>query len=401
MATVKVKLHVSKPTGRQGNVVYHVTHRKSASVFNTGYKLFPDEWDDEFQSVVITGKCNKGRNGILRSISFRISRDMERFERIINIFNRHSVYTAKSITQEFARQIVENSLLNYMGNIIVRLRRQNRIGTANNYRAALNSFMRFTNNRDVPFDTLDHNMVEEYQAYLVQSGIALNSVSFYMRILRAVYNRAVSEDLTNDCKPFRNVFTGKEKTLKRAITIKEIKKIKDLNLSAKPNLEFARDVFMFLFYCRGLSFIDAAFMKKKDLRNGILSYRRSKTNQLLHIKVIEPIRMLIDRYSSRESPYLLDIITNYGADERKQYEAALRRVNNALKEIAKMVKLQIPLTTYVSRHAWATIAKSKNVPVNVISDALGHDSISTTQIYLATIDMSAIDKANELVLKGL
>ncbi len=370
-------------------------------MFNTGYKLFPDEWDDEFQSVVITGKCNKGRNGILRSISFRISRDMERFERIINIFNRHSVYTAKSITQEFARQIVENSLLNYMGNIIVRLRRQNRIGTANNYRAALNSFMRFTNNRDVPFDTLDHNMVEEYQAYLVQSGIALNSVSFYMRILRAVYNRAVSEDLTNDCKPFRNVFTGKEKTLKRAITIKEIKKIKDLNLSAKPNLEFARDVFMFLFYCRGLSFIDAAFMKKKDLRNGILSYRRSKTNQLLHIKVIEPIRMLIDRYSSRESPYLLDIITNYGADERKQYEAALRRVNNALKEIAKMVKLQIPLTTYVSRHAWATIAKSKNVPVNVISDALGHDSISTTQIYLATIDMSAIDKANELVLKGL
>ena len=98
---------------------------------------------------------------------------------------------------------------------------------------------------------------------------------------------------------------------------------------------------------------------------------------------------------------MLTIITKQGVDGRKQYEAALRRVNNALKSIAENINLQIPLTTYVARHTWATIAKSKNISINVISDALGHDSILTTQIYLSTIDASIVDKANELVVRNL
>lgn len=150
-----------------------------------------------------------------------------------------------------------------------------------------------------------------------------------------------------------------------------------------------------------MSFIDAAFLRKTDVRNGVLTYRRHKTNQVLRIKIINPIKELIDRYSDKSSPYLLPIIDCSAADERKQYETALRRINNTLKIIADMVKLPVTLTTYVSRHSWATIAKSKNVPVNVISDALGHESIATTQIYLASIDASVIDRVNELIIKEL
>lgn len=207
--------------------------------------------------------------------------------------------------------------------------------------------------------------------------------------------------MTKDRKPFRTVFTGTEKTIKRAISINDIKCIKNLDLSLKPNLEFARDIFLFLFFCRGMSFIDAVFLKKTDIQNGVLTYRRHKTNQVLHIKVIKPIKELIERYSSKDSPYLLPFINYSVSDERKQYETALRRINNTLKIIANMAKLPVTLTTYVSRHTWATIAKSKNVPINVISDALGHDSIVTTQIYLASIDMSVIDRVNELIIKDL
>lgn len=117
--------------------------------------------------------------------------------------------------------------------------------------------------------------------------------------------------------------------------------------------------------------------------------------------MIEPIKELIELYSDKDSPYLLPVITNPDKHERKQYEAALRRINNALKIIAEMIRLPVPLTTYVSRHAWASIAKSKNVPVNVISDALGHDSIATTQIYLASIDTSVIDRVNDLIMRDL
>lgn len=122
---------------------------------------------------------------------------------------------------------------------------------------------------------------------------------------------------------------------------------------------------------------------------------------MLHIKIIKPIEELLDRYSIKGSPYLLPIITRLNHNERRQYETVLRCVNNALKVISKMTGLSVPLTTYVARHAWASIAKAKNVPVNVISDALGHDSIATTQIYLASINASIIDRANELIVKEL
>ena len=168
-----------------------------------------------------------------------------------------------------------------------------------------------------------------------------------MRILRAVYNRAVGQELTVDRKPFRTVFTGTEKTLKRAVSISDIRRIKGLDLSHRPGLEFARDVFLFLFLCRGMSFIDAAFLKKSDVQNGVISYRRHKTGQQLHVKVIRQIEELLARYPNGGQPYLLPIITVPGKDERKQYESALHRVNKSLKIIAEMAKLPVTLTTYV------------------------------------------------------
>ena len=328
--------------------------------------------------------------------------DLERLSRIISNFeSRIAEYSTDEIVDEYRRVTKENSLCYYMENAILRLLKLNHIGTANNYRAALGSFRRFSDGEDVMLEAIDHVLMEDYQSYLKQKELAPNSISFYMRILRAVYNRAVEEGLTQDRKPFRNVFTGTEKTVKRAISLSDVKRIKNLELSSRPNLEFARDIFLFLFYCRGMSFIDAVFLKKTDVKNGVLSYRRHKTGQLLHIKIIDQISELIERYSDKKSPYLLSIITVSDKDERTQYESALRRINNALKSIALMVNLQIPLTTYVTRHAWASIAKSKNISVNVISDALGHDSISTTQIYLASIDTSTIDRANELVVSDL
>lgn len=295
----------------------------------------------------------------------------------------------------------ENTFFTFMETVIEQLLQLNQQGTAKNYRAALNSFRRFRDNKDISIEAISRVEMENYQAYLKSTDLTPNTVSFYMRVLRAVYNRAVEQEIIKDRRPFRTVFTGMEKTLKRAISIGDIKRIRNLELSFNSNLEFARDIFLFLFLCRGMSFIDAAFLKKADIKNGILTYRRHKTGRVLYIKIITPIRELIDRYSNKDSPYLLPIITRLDTNERKQYESALRRVNNSLKIIADKVKLPIVLTTYVSRHAWATIAKSKNVPINVISDALGHDSIATTQIYLGLIDTSVIDRVNDIIVRDL
>lgn len=289
----------------------------------------------------------------------------------------------------------------YMEKVILRLQKQNRIGTARNYRAALNSFKTFRNGKDVLLGEVDANLVEDYRSWLKSGGRAPNSIAFYIRILRAVYNRAADEGLTQDSKPFRKISIGIEKTRKRALPWRDIKQIKELDLSDAPSLEFARDIFLFLFLCRGMSFIDAAFLKKTDFRNGIITYRRHKTGQLLRVRVVKQMQEIIDRYSIGESPYLLPVIANPGSDERRQYESALRRINNQLKKIGNRLNLRSSLTTYTSRHSWATIAKQRGIAIATISDALGHDSQLTTEIYLASIETSAIDRANELVIKDL
>lgn len=400
MTTVKVKLRPSTVEGRPGTIVCLVTHRRIARQITTGYKVFPHEWDEE-QSKPVPAD-NDGRTTIVQSITRKLRSDMERLEAIIKRFeNGRRSYSSDDVVAEFRRAGGENTFFNFMENAIERLRQLNHIGTAKNYSAALGSFKRFRNNGDIPIGSIDHLLMEDYQAYLKSAGLTPNSISFYMRILRAVYNRAVEQGVTEDRRPFRTVFTGVEKTRKRAVSISDIKRIRDLDLALKPNLEFARDLFLFLFLCRGMSFIDAAFLKKSDIQNGVLSYRRHKTGQSLHIKVLKQMEEIINRYSDNGSPYLLPVITRPGEDGRRQYETALRRVNKSLKIITEMIQLPVTLTTYVSRHAWATIAKSKNIPVNVISDALGHDSITTTQIYLASIDTSTIDRANELIIKDL
>lgn len=400
MASVKIKFRPSTVKGRPGTIVYFITCHRIVRQITTEYKVFPCEWDEKQSRLVVT--ANNERTAIIQLVNQRLERDMDKLNRIIEACDRSKHdYSSDDVIREFQNSGKEVSFFTFLESVIMRLQQLGHIGTAKNYHAALGSFKRFRNNEDIPIETIDQITMEDYQAYLKSVGLTPNSISFYTRILRAVYNRAVEQELTKDRKPFRTVFTGTEKTLKRAILIGDIRRIRNLDLSLKPSLEFARDIFLFLFFCRGMSFIDAAFLKKTDIQNGILTYRRHKTGQVLHIKIIKPIKGVIDRYSSKDLPYLLPIITRSNCDERKQYETALRRTNNSLKLIADMVKLPIPLTTYVSRHAWATIAKSKNVPVNVISDALGHDSIATTQIYLASIDTSVIDRANELIIKDL
>ena len=222
-----------------------------------------------------------------------------------------------------------------------------------------------------------------------------------MRNLRAIYNRAVDKGLTVQRFPFRHVYTGIDKTVKRAVSLNVIRKIRELDLSLHPSMDYARDVFMFSFYTRGMSFVDIAFLKKKDLKNGILSYRRHKTDQQIFIKWEKPMQDLIDKYDTAGSPYMLPIIKNIGNDERRQYRTEAHRINRNLRKIGEQIGLVIPLTTYVARHGWASIAKSKNIPIATISEAMGHDSESTTRIYLASLDTASVDKANSLILKSL
>lgn len=399
MASVKVKFRPSTIGGKEGTIYYQVIHNRVVRQIYTDYKLFASEWDCHSEAVILYHVPNEQeRNNYLHSINSRIRWDMDRLNKIIQTLSQSSTFVTDDIVVRFQDNRQEQSFNAYIRQQIARLKRLGKIRTSETYTASLRSFSGFMNDKEVLFDQINADLIAEYEAYLKGRGNSPNTISFYMRILKAVYNRAVGDGLTGQRHPFKSVYTGVEKTLKRAISLNDLKRIKGLDLSLKPNLDFARDMFLFCFYTRGMSFIDMAYLRKKDLQNGILSYRRRKTGQQLFIKWERCMQEIVDKYPGNTTEYLLPIITQRDVDYRKQYTNELHRVNHLLKKIGKQLDLPMPLTMYVARHSWASVAKSRNVPISVISEGMGHDSENTTQIYLASLDTSVVDRANKKIL---
>ena len=293
-------------------------------------------------------------------------------------------------------------LFPYMEDMADRLHRKGQYRTSETYSTTLNSFRRFRGGEDVRFSEMTSSLLEAYEYYLRRNELAPNTVSFYMKHLRSVYNRAVEEGLVADCRPFKRTFTAIEKTAKRAISLNDIKRLKRLDCSRRPSRRFAKDMFLFSFYTRGMSFVDIANLRKKNLRGGVLSYRRKKTGQLLTLRWEPCMQKIVDTYAAdSSSSYLFSIIKSPEADVRKQYQKSLFLINRHLKEIGKELGLHLPLTMYCARHSWASIAHEKGIPISVISEGMGHDSEKTTQIYLASLKTEIIDKANQKILRLL
>lgn len=399
MATIKTKFRSSSVEGREGALYYQVIHNRVVRQISTGYKLFASEWDQRSEAVIpCQHPAGMERDNYLLSVGERIRRDKIRLEKAIRTLSQSGPFTADDIVIRFHDSGQEPSFNDYIRQQIVRLKHLGKIRTSETYTAALKSFSSFMKGSDILFGELNSDLLMEYEAYLKNRGNSPNTISFYMRILKAVYNRAVENGLTGQRNLFKSVYTGVEKTLKRAIHLNDIRRIKRLDLSLKPHLDFARDMFLFCFYTRGMSFVDMAYLKKGDIANGILTYRRKKTGQQLFIRWEKCMQEIIDKYPVNETEFLLPVITERDKEYRKQYTNALHRVNTLLKKIGEMLDLPIPLTMYVARHSWASIAKNHNVPVSVISEGMGHDSENTTQIYLASLDTAVVDKANKKIL---
>lgn len=389
--------------GKPGSIYYQVIHKRTVRQIKTGFRIFDAEWDKRTSSVRIPPEVNEDRERHLRKVKEHINLDTKRLKAIVSQLDRRgAVYSADLIVGRFSEDAGEQSLFRFMHRTINQLRQLGKIRTAETYMSAYASFMKFRDGRDILLFEIDDDNIMLYEAWLKGHNLCPNTISFYMRILRAVYNRAVEKGLTEQRHPFKHVYTGIDKTVKRAIPLNALKRLKRLDLSSQPSLNYARDMFMFSFYTRGMSFIDMAYLKKSDLKNDAISYRRRKTGQQLSVKWERCMKDIIAKYSENmTTPYLLPIITDLYSDERTQYRNAICRINVALKKVARLAELNIPLSMHVARHCWASIARSKNIPISVISEGMGHDSEETTRIYLAAIDTSVVDKANSLILKDL
>lgn len=281
------------------------------------------------------------------------------------------------------------------------MKKSRSVSTRNNYRTAIASVIMFAGN-GVTLADLTADMTEAYQAWLRSRGICLNTVSCYMRSLRAIYNRAVEAGIVADARPFRHVFTGKTPTDKRSADIADIRRLLSLKLSHGTPLELARDMFVFSFYAMGMPFVDLAFLKKSQISNGHIIYYRHKTGQRICMAIEPCMAEIMTRHGSASGEYVFPIIRSASPEDAvREYATRLTTYNRALKRLAAMAGMNHTLTSYVARHTWASAAFRSDVDLKVISKAMGHTNPRTTMVYIRELDDSSIEQANRRVIGSI
>lgn len=274
--------------------------------------------------------------------------------------------------------------------------------TAKNYKTAVRTFRKYTKKKDIKLDEIDARLIGDFEKWLKQEGICLNTISCYMRSLRALYNKAVANKYVVQKSPFKNVFTGKSSTLKRAIPKDDIVKLRKLRFSHFSFMQLARDLFLFSFYACGMPFVDMAFLRKKQVSDGYMTYERHKTGQQVRIKIEPCLQEILNYYAQTPGEYVFPLLTATDKKEAyTQYHHKLCYYNKVLKVLAKAADIDSKLTSYVPRHSWASEAYAANARMSVISKALGHSTAQTTKIYIDDNDESELCAINSKLIKDL
>jgi site-specific recombinase XerD len=377
--SIKPKFIPSKVKGKEGVICLQLIHSRKVKLLRTRFRLHLHEWEN-----------------LPERIKTGVTSEIQTIRGLIRLLEIQGDYSLKELAELYKTNSFNGYLFPFIDFFVKNLIDSNRRKTASILLTAKRSFERFLSGRDILLDSIDNDLMRKYENWLKNEGVIKNTASCYMRALRSAYNQAVRLGLTEQKSPFADVYTGIDKTIKRAVNEEVIIQLKNLDLSNNFCLALARDLFLFSFYMRGMSFVDMANLRKGNLKNGYIVYTRSKTKQTLTVKIEDCMQEIIKRYERQTiDDYLLPIYTVQNRDNTSR----LRNHNKRLKRISEMLGLEKLLSSYVARHTWATIALRKGVSIEIISESMGHENETTTRIYLASLGQSVVDKVNAEIIR--
>lgn len=396
MMTVKVRLRASAADAHMATVYYLLSAQRKVKWLSSGMRVPRECWDSRNSCLCMT-------DARYHLVWERVTHDVDRLERVAQEVDWADAAAAlDEAVRRFRGTQGGVTLVECFAAEIDKLVGSARLGTARNYRKTRDSVQAFLAGANLPLTALTVQVVSAYEAYLQQRGVCRNTVSFYMRVLRALYHKYAPSGSRMQDSPFSHVYTGVDRTRKRAVAPDIILRLRALDLAAQPSLALCRDLFLFSFYARGMSFVDVVNMKKSDVRSDSFSYVRRKTGQSLTIRLEPELRDIIARYAHLGTPYVFPVLCDGDAAAcYARYEVALNSYNRRLKQLSRLLGPDVCLTSYTARHTWATTARDCHIPLSVISAGMGHTSQRTTEIYLSTVDASEVDDANRLLIRSL
>ena len=310
------------------------------------------------------------------------------------------------------RKNAKDDLRLYMPEVIGMLKREGKFPAMHVYACTLRSYEKFCAEERYPKNTtaslsmqeiFTPERLKEYEDWLAGQQSSPNTISTYMRTLQAVYNRWMSPGIEGyNPVLFKDVYTKVESRTKRALTAEQMEQLRNTDFSVLTLCQQqVLTYFLLMFMLRGMPFIDLAHLRKSDLRNRRITYRRHKTGKLMVVDVPPDAMRLLQKYRDKtDSEYLFPLLHGglFMEEHHHRYQETLRHFNRELARLMKQLLPGVSVSSYTARHTWATLAYHNGVPVGLISQSLGHSSIRVTMTYLKPFDAEVIDRINRQVI---
>lgn len=310
------------------------------------------------------------------------------------------------------RKNAKDDLRLYIPEVIGMLKREGKFPAMHVYACTLRSYEKFCAEERYPKNTtaslsmqeiFTPERLKEYEDWLAGQQSSPNTISTYMRTLQAVYNRWMSPGIEGyNPVLFKDVYTKVESRTKRALTAEQMEQLRNTNFSVLTlRQQQVLTYFLLMFMLRGMPFIDLAHLRKSDLRNRRITYRRHKTGKLMVVDVPPDAMRLLQKYRDKtDSEYLFPLLHGglFMEEHHHRYQETLRHFNRELARLMKQLLPGVSVSSYTARHTWATLAYHSGVPVGLISQSLGHSSIRVTMTYLKPFDAEVIDRINRQVI---
>ena len=337
-----------------------------------------------------------------------LDKQTELQQRMLEFNSEQKEYTTTTLLNDENKRFELKTVCQFYQELIEQCKNNNKCGNRLIYKGSYNSLKVFTKNQlDIPFSAIDISWLNKYEKWLRSKGNKERTMSLMFRTLRSAYNKAIKAKCARKSDyPFDEYKINKfdTKTQKRAIAKTEVLKFtKEVdNIGKRQYVQLSKDIFIFSYLCGGINFTDIANLTKVNITNGRIHYIRQKTGKLIKLGISEEAMQIIKKYESESKGYLFPILNanihKTPLQKQNRIHKMLGKINKNLKLIAAQLNVDANMTTYVARHSFASVLKKSGVSIALISEALGHSDLSTTQVYLDSFDNEQIDAAMQNLL---
>ena len=379
------------------SILFRITNIKKVYTIQSGISIPIEFWNESKREI----KKDYPNASI---INLKLSKKYYEIQAaILKLEHQFTIDDLKELINPKPKVIADVTFKSFADKLIKDMLAIKKTGNAMVYQTSINRLLKFCGNDKIRFNQIDYSLLNSFVQQLQLDHVKVNTISNYLRAIRAIYNKAIRSKLVDRIHyPFYDIQIKGERTQKRSITKEQMLEIEQLNIKNNSTEWHSRNYFILSFYLIGISFTDLAYLKPENIKKGRVIYNRRKTHKLFSVKLHSKAFKVLEYYKSDRN-YLLPVLKNNVNEDdmpcKKTIIQWIKTTNKYLQVIGDKLNFEEHLTTYVTRHTFATLAKKLGYSNELIAEALGHEyGNKVTNIYLDSFDKQQVDEMHEKVI---